>query len=262
MRYVHIFFIALQDVLVQRGRTFVWFLVSLWNPFIMLLFWRGVSDSHAFASSGWSYAAITSYYIFLTIFGSLTSSNIEEDIAKEDILRGNLARYILRPVSYFWVKFVEELPYRLVKALYGIIVFFVLFFLLGNIFVVSTSFVSYLLFSVMLFLAIFLGYVMKVSLGFLAFWVTDVRGILETFEVINIFLAGYLVPFFLAPDWLANIAYALPFPYIIYFPLISFEGKLTLIESLRVIGIQILWLGIFYMLYAMLWKKGVKKFSV
>lgn len=229
---------------------------------VMLLFWKGVSNAHALTAAGWSYAAITSYYVFLTVFGSLTSSNIEDDIARKDILKGNLAAYILRPVSYFWIKFLEELPYRVVKAFYGLIIFLILYVLLGrSIFVFHTVGIDSFLFCIMILLAIFLGYIMKVVLAFLAFWVTDIRSALETFDVANILLAGYLVPLFLAPGWLSNIAYVLPFSYVVYFPIASFEGKLTFAQSINVIIMQLIWLGIFYVLYLFMWKRGVKKFS-
>ena len=52
----------------------------------------------------------------------MLSSHIEEDVAEFDIQQGDLVRYLIRPFPYYWIKFIEEIPYRILQGSYGIII--------------------------------------------------------------------------------------------------------------------------------------------
>jgi ABC-2 type transport system permease protein len=69
------------------------------------------------------------------------------------------------------------------------------------------------------------------------------------------------MPLAFLPDWLERIASMLPFAYMIYFPVIAFEGKLTLIELLQILGVQCVWIGVFFFVYKALWRAGLKKYT-
>ena len=98
-------------------------------------------------------------------------------------------------------------------------------------------------------------------MGILTFWFTDTKGFYEALYAMEFALGGTLIPLILLPQLMATIAYSLPFAYIIYFPIAAIEGKLALFELWRVVGLQILWVGILGLAYQGLWHVGIKKFS-
>ena len=260
MRYVRMFLLQFQEIMVQRARSFVWFLLSLLNPLLLLIFWSGVyQQKHAFLSD-WSIATVTSYYLLLIIASSLLIVHIEETVAIIDIREGGLVKHLTRPFSYFWLMFINELPWRVFQGALGIFVF-LLFSLLFKSFVQlshdpATLIVSFLI----IILAYMISFIFKMILGLSAFWFTDFWGLQQLVEVVILSFAGFLMPLEFYPKLIEQIAYALPFSYIIYYPIIAIQGKLLLPQLFQVMGIQLMWIIVFAVIYKYLWRKGIEKF--
>lgn len=259
MRYARIFFIHFQDVLESRVRVFIWFLIPLSDVFILLLFWKGPLEGEAVLSN-WTYSAIASYYVLLTIVVSSIVCHIEEDVSKTDIKNGQLVNYITKPLSYILIKFFQEVPWRILQGGYALF-FAVLFFILfPSLFTVSQTFEG-VLFTILIFcFAFLLSFTYKMIIGIAAFWLTDTAGLYELLEISTVIFGGLLMPLTLMPEWVAKIAYFLPFSYMTYFPVVALQGRLSTMELLQVLLIQIVWLGILGILYSFLWKKGIEKF--
>lgn len=259
MRIIRIIFLYTQHTLEGRARSFIWFLMSLFNPLILLLFWRGAVASNKI--SNWNLSSITSYYFLLVIAGSLLMSHIEEDVAREDIYEGNLVTYILRPFSYFGINFIREIPYRVLQGSMGVVVLLLFFLFFGNFFSFSHSPVVLLLSLGSALLAYTLSFTYKMIVGVITFWVTDYGGIFEVSEMLIWIFSGFVLPLYLFPKPLEHFSYLLPFGYVIYFPISAFQGKFSPPELLHIIGVQALWIGLLFLLYRYLWKKGIRKFT-
>lgn len=204
---------------------------------------------------------MVSYYLLLAVVMSLLIAHIDEDVAFRDIKEGVLAKYLLRPFSYFLSKFMEELPWRLAQGLYALFayVLFVLFIHISLPFVNSPMEIVVAI--VICVLGLVISYTLKMVLGLAAFWTTDYWGMLSMIEVASLVLGGIAMPLTFYPDILAKISYALPISYYIYFPVVALQGKLTWSEMIRVIFTQLVWIGLLYSTYKVLWKQGIKKFT-
>lgn len=256
MRYVKIFLLHLQESFGQRSVSLVWLLLSIITPLLMILFWRGAKQIN-----DWSPSLITSYYLLAVIMSAFLMTHIENDVARLDIQEGNLSQYLLRPFSYLLFWFFTAISYRVIQGIFGIIVVLFLILFFPNSFIVTTNpfiFAGSICIAVCAFL---LSFYFKMIIGILAFWIIEIYGLFEIIEVILTIFAGYLMPIALLPNWLAHTAYMLPFSYMIYFPIIAFEGKLSGIELFKVLSVQTIWILIFYLLYQKLWHAGLKKFS-
>lgn len=261
MRYVRILLLHLENMVEHRARSLVWFLIVLLNPLIMLLFWKGALDVNQGAIGGWQLSSIATYYFLLVIAGAFLMSHIEEDIAERDIQEGGLVKYLVRPFSYYWMKLMEETPYRVLQGFYGIIACVIFFFLFGKFFNLGNSLIILLLSIVITLLAYFLAHTFKVIIGLVSFWVIDIRGLYQLVEITIAIFAGLVVPIELLPAQINQLAYALPFAYMIYFPIVAFQGKLASDQLLQVIAVQISWLTILYLVYRLLWNQGIRKFT-
>lgn len=256
MRYVRILRLHFEDVLETRSRAFVYFLLNIINPLILILFWKGAFGDSA-RISGFTHAQINSYYLLLVIVITMTLSHIEENIAKDHIRNGELVRFLTRPFPYLLLCFFTELPHRIVQGVYGILAFLILSFFISGIPDISISATSLSI----LMLAYVLCFLIQATISLFAFWIVDMNGLLNVWEVARAVLSGILVPLTFLPDWLSSIAYALPFAYIIYFPVISFQGIADMHTQLWIICMQLLWICVFWILYKVLWHFGIKKFS-
>lgn len=261
MRYVRIFFIHFQEAFYERGRSFVWFLIPLIDALLILAFWIGALKEKGSLGSDWTLSSISSYYFLLIIAGSFLMMHIEEEVAQHDIQQGGLVRYLLRPFSYFWFKFFNEISWRIIQGFYALIVFLLFVFFFGNFVELSSSPQILFLSGIIIILALFLSFTFKMIFGLSAFWITDYTGAQQIVDVVLIVFGGFVIPLEFFPDILKRVAYILPFSYMTYFPIIALQGKLALFELLRVIVIQSAWLGGFWLLYRFLWDRGVKEFT-
>lgn len=261
MRYVRILALHFQDVFQNRGRSFIYFLMGLLNPLLQLLFWSGaISDSSAIGAY-WSFGEMASYYLLITIATSFLVVHIEQDVAFLDIKEGVLAKYLLHPFSYFISKFMEELPWRMIQGLFGLLVFAIFLSFTHISFPLITNPLQIILAMAIFLLALCISYTFKMVLGLAALWTTDFWGILSIEEVVFLIFGGVVMPLTYYPAPLEKISYFLPLAYIVYFPVVVVQGKLSELEMLGVIIAQIVWIGLLYGLYRMVWQRGLQKFT-
>jgi len=261
MRYFRIFLLHFQQAFEQRDRSLVWFLLAVLNPLLVLVFWLGVYHNKTGTLEGWGFSAITSYYFLLIIASSFLMTHHEQDIAVLDIQEGGLVKYLMKPFSYYWTYFILEFAWRILQGIFALIVFLTLSFLFNNFTVFSLSLQTFILAVTIIALGYFLSFTFKMLLGLSAFWVTDFWGIQQLCEVVILALAGFLMPIDLFPPLMQKIALATPFPYMVYYPLVAFQGKLSIFELLKVISVQAIWLAALLLVYKWMWRSGIKKFT-
>jgi ABC-2 type transport system permease protein len=185
----------------------------------------------------------------------------EDHVATIDIQEGGLSAYLLKPISYLRLIFYSELSYRLLNGFLGFLLLSGLLLFFPTLFSFTKRFDLFLLSCIVLVCAFFLTFIFKMVVGLLAFWMTEVRGAFEAVEVMIVIFSGTLMPLAFMPQWLDAIAHVLPFSYMVYFPVIAFEGKLSLSQFGQVIGMQFFWIGVLSFLYRIMWSKGLKKYT-
>ena len=258
-RYLRIFLLHLERLFEHRSRSLVWFLIPLVNSGLLLFFWKGASNSSP--APGWDFSSIAAYYLMLIIASSMVMSHIEEDVGQRDIKGGGLVKYITKPFSYYWIKFSEEIPSRILQGLYGIIILFLALFFFRSSVSINFSLDTFLLAILITLMAYFMSFTFKMIVGLLAFWVLDLGGIFNLIDVIILIFAGFIAPLALLPEIIEKISNILPFAYMIYYPIISFQGKVSFLSSLNIILMQLSWLAVLVCLYFILWRKGIQKFT-
>ena len=79
--------------------------------------------------------------------------------------------------------------------------------------------------------------------------------------VIN-FFSGQLIPIDFFPAALKNALDYLPFSGMSYTPVMIYLGKYSTNQIIFSIGVQVVWIGILYILYKILWAKAIKRVTV
>lgn len=262
MRFLKILFLHLQHVFQQRAIVFVYLLIAIIPPFLLALFWRGVTQGGKVVVLGWTFQEIASYYLCLALLGGILMAYVEDSVAKTDIRDGQLVMYLMKPFSYLLKKFYEEFSFRIFRVGFGVVAFLLFYFLWGSHFLhLYTPLIEWPFIFCILLLGFFVSFFFKMIVGLTAFWMVDVSSVYDLVEVLIIVCAGYLMPLVLMPTFLAKILIFLPFAYIIYFPILAFMGKFSVFGLLQIIGTQAVWLFVFYGLYQLLWRMGVKRYS-
>ncbi len=258
-RYSRILGILFEIALVYKSRSFVWFLISLINPLILLMYWIGYAKSST--TEVINISSISSYYFLLIIAGALLMSHVEEEIAYEDIQLGNLSRYLLLPISYLSLNFFGEIPWRVIQGFFGVVIFSTSVIVFGELLHYTVS-VSIILQSIIICcIAYILSFIYKVTAGLIAFWFTEFSGFNELLGILTLLLAGYIMPLDYYPSGIKELALNLPFAYMIYYPIKVLQGNVPWSEFWQIILVQIIYIGLFYSLYKIMWREGVKKFT-
>lgn len=261
MKFIKILLLEFQLSFERRLRNLIWFLIPICNNFTVVLFWFGASKTTGGKIGGWSFAEITSYYVITTTLGSLLSNYMYEDISEIDIKQGGLVFHLLKPFSYFWKKFIEDISYRIVRLFIIILLLIIIFLLFGNILKITTEPLRILLSISVSILGFFMVFLLSMCLGLTAFWFKENRALYQLIEIVSIIFSGGILPVELMPKTLQTISHLLPYAYSNYYPIIAFQGKLALWQGLQIISVQFLWLAIFYVIYKLLWNNGIKEFT-
>lgn len=140
-----------------------------------------------------------------------------------------------------------------------VLVLFFLFF--GNLFSITHDPTIIFLSLIVITLGLLISFTFKMIIGLTAFWLTDIGGFYQLIEALIILFAGFTIPITLLPSPFAQIAHILPFSYMVYFPIASIQGTLSIHEIIKIIVIQGAWLILLGCIYHIIWRSGIKKFS-
>ena len=106
-----------------------------------------------------------------------------------------------------------------------------------------------------------INYLLSGTITSLAFWTTRVYTIHEFYYAMILLFAGQFVPLQLMPTVIQNIAKFLPFQLFMYLPIQIIQGNLSMNEILRGYGIGVIWLIFALILFRVIWREGLKRFS-
>jgi ABC-2 type transport system permease protein len=102
-----------------------------------------------------------------------------------------------------------------------------------------------------------------VLVNFITFWLPE-GGWASQFLIIVIFtefLSGAVFPIDILPEAIQNVLYALPFPYLMFFPLQVYLGKLSMEATLQGLLVSGFWMVVLIFTMNQVWTRGIKRYS-
>jgi ABC-2 type transport system permease protein len=239
-----------------RLAVFIW-MFSMVLPLIMMAGWISIAESGSIGR--FSRTDFIEYYVAAILVRNLTGVWIIWDL-DSDIRHGEMSFKLLKPLNpivHYIAQSLSAKPLRL--AVLAPLVAGVGWFVPGVRF--ETRLLPLLLLTVAIAGTWALLFFIQYTNGLLSFWITQAIGINDMwFGVFSLF-SGYLIPLDLFPQALRNALYALPFRYMMSFPIEIFTGRLAHFEILRGLGLQWMWVALFYAMCRLVWARGLKKYS-
>lgn len=236
----------------------MWFVVGSVNTVILLLFWWAVIKADGNAQ--FSIPAMTTYYILLFTLATSTICHIEYDIANEDIYKGNLYSYLLKPYSYLLRKFFTEIVWRFTSGFWAILVLTILSSI-GLSLSIPNDPSIWLLTAVSAVLGMLVSFYFKTILGLSSIWLTNIGAIMDLFEILSIILGGFVLPIQLMPSPLKEISWFSPFAMSVFYPVHILTTQLSMAEILWMMCTQLFWLVIMFFLAKLTLKLGIKHYA-
>src|SRR5690606_10361448 len=176
------------------------------------------------------------------------------------IRTGEISQWMLRPFHPVHRDIVQNITYKVLMMVILIPAVILLTILFRPDFS-GTTFVTLLLTIPALLLAGALSFALGWIVGMVAFWTTRMQAINSLYYIIILFSAGQIAPLEVMPQAVQAIAAALPFRWVLAFPVEVFLGRIAPAQALTGYLIQGLWLAASVIIFNIMWRFAVRRYS-
>ncbi|SFM48810.1 ABC transporter permease [Thermodesulforhabdus norvegica] len=245
-----------QIVLEYRGSMVMWMLSNI-MPLVMLSVWVSLASTGPVGKYG--VKEFVRYYLAVLMVRQLVTVWVIWDLDRE-IRLGELSSRLMKPLNpiHYHIAFnLADKIFRLLTLVPAVVAITLPFPALRF----SSSPEHILGFLLSLSMAWSIRFVSQYCIGLLGFWVTQSMAINEMVYAGLLLFGGVIAPLDLFPARYQGFIMHLPFRYMLSLPveilLELLNGKMIILE----LAIQFGWLITFFIIYQILWKKGLKKYS-
>ena len=261
-KYLQVFKVSFQQEFVYRVNFIMWRVRNVLQIFLVFFLWDTVFADPDRVVFGYDRAEILTYVFGLLIVRGLVLSARSIEVSGE-ISRGDLSNYLLKPLNYFRYWLTRDVSSKVLNLVFAIGETTILYFLLKPPFFLQTSPISLVAFIIAILLSMFIFFVLLFITGSIPFWVPE-AGWGSQFLFIAVFvefLSGALFPLDVLPDVLQNVLNLTPFPYLIFFPLQVYLGRISGFALARGLLISAFWAVALWFVMNAIWRRGLKVYQ-
>lgn len=184
-----------------------------------------------------------------------------ENILQRLIQTGQFITFQLRPVSHIYFSFLQKIGQRLLAFLIEVIPVMCFYILFGVRLIPAEPFWAL----ISLILGFILSFLIRYTIGTLAFWFVKTAGISRAVVVLTSICSGAFLPLNLYPYGFQKFLFFLPFQFVSYVPVRVFIGKYELagisMPIPHIVFIQAVMVIVMFLFNRILWYFGIKRFT-
>ncbi len=260
-KYFTVFAIDWQSQFIYRLNFILWRFRNVLRLLMTYFLWRGIFVSNQFVY-GYSQPQMLTYVFLVLIVQTLVISAPSSDNIGGEIANGDLSNYLVKPVSYLKYWFTRDLSSKVMNILFATVEITLLWLWLKPTIQLPGSLLTIIGFTISALLAAVIYFFISASTRFVAFWAPENTWPIAFLTLVLLeILAGGIFPLDILPKWAGILLQFTPFPYLIYFPIAIFLGKINGLELLQIIFQSIVWLVIMTKLTQLIWKKGLANYA-
>ncbi|MFN3728401.1 MAG: ABC transporter permease [Fimbriimonadaceae bacterium] len=252
-----VFSVYFQDGIAYRASGIIWITTDLVTAVTMPVLWTAAASGGTIA--GYTVSDFVLYYLCMLLIGSFVTSHILFEIATE-IREGQFSTQLVRPISFYQLSYLRNLPWRIIRTCLFLPFFFVLIW-------VYRGYLDgvQLYFGWELWVSILLGHLVSffivMMLSMIALFTQEAFSIFELYYIPLMFLSGQLFPVALLPQWALNLAKIMPFYYTTGAPTEILIGRLTGPAMHQAIGVQFTWVILAFVIGKIGWTIGLRHYT-
>jgi ABC-2 type transport system permease protein len=249
---------AVAEQLQYRVTNYFYMLGMIAEPVIQLVVWSTIADQHGGSVNGITAGEFAAYYIVWTLVRNMNIV-FGAPFWEWRIREGQLSGQLLRPmhILHFDLAYFAGWKFVVVGLWVPIAI--------GLSLVFKPDLHPTALEIVVFIFAIWGAYLIRSMfqgvIGMLNFWTTRGAAVFDLYMATEMLLSGRLVPLQLMPDWVQSLANFLPFKWTFGFPIEVLVGHMSPGSLMLGLGVQVLWIGIGYVLFKFAWTAAIKRFS-
>ncbi len=261
-KYLQIFKISLVQEFAYRLNFIMWRVRNVMQIFLVFFLWNSVFSDPTRMVFGYDRGKILTYVFGILILKAIVLSARAVDVAGE-ISRGDLSNFLLKPINYFKFWFTRDISSKALNLGFAIVEVLILFILLKPPLFIQTEIISLFGFLVSLVLAVFLFFLLLFLINLVAFWMPENSWAAQFLfiAILTEFLSGGVFPLDILPITVQRFLYLLPFPYLMFFPLQVYLGKIVGSQMFGGILISLFWVLVLAIGLNIVWNKGIKRFE-
>ena len=258
-KYWFVFAIYWQEGLSRRAS----FIMERFRALVVLIsfyyFWSALLKNRT-SFAGYDRNQMITYVLGMNILRSIVFATRTEEIAGE-INHGRLSGYLLKPVNFMVYTLFRDLSEKSINLVSSIIEVFGLIYLFHVHLQCPSTWQSWLLFLVSIAGATWLYFILSFMTGCWGFWTSEAWGPRFLLELFLEFTAGAFFPLDVLPKLAQHIIKSFPSPYLVFFPLQIFLGKLNSEQMIKGFAMQAFWILAISGLARLVWIKGMRNYS-
>jgi ABC-2 type transport system permease protein len=241
-----------------QHRGFFYLVAFSWMiPLLVYLFvWSAAAEVGA--AGGLSRGELVGYYVVLILVNQMTFSTNNWTVG-DGIRYGRLNFLLVRPLSPFYDALASEVAVKVVFMTFALPLAALLALLLRPSLPLDAG--KVLAFLPALVLAWALRFLWGYWLALLSFWASRADALLSLQESLVFLLGGQVAPFVLLPAGMQRLAAALPFRYMLSFPVEILAGQVQGRDLCAGLAVQTAWLLLALALCLALWHAGLRRYS-
>lgn len=261
-KYLSIFRISFAQEFAYRTNFVMWRVRNVIQVLIAYFLWSTVFSAPNAQIFGYDKSKILTYVFGIILIRALVFSARSVDVPSE-ISDGTISNYLLKPVAYFRYWFTRDVSSKALNFAFSVFEFIILAIIFKPALFMPISLNLIFLFLISLVIANYLIFIIRFIVTSVTFWVPELGwgGQFLFMVVITEFLSGSIFPLDIFPFVWQKIFYFTPFPYLIFFPLQVFLGKIPTVQIFQGIGVSIIWCVVLTYALKSLWQKGLRVYS-
>lgn len=261
-KYFQIFKISFQQEFVYRVNFIMWRVRNVLQIFLVFFLWDAVFSQPDRVVFGYDRERILTYVLGLLIIRAFVLSSRAIDVSGE-VARGDLSNYLIKPVSYFKYWLTRDISSKALNLVFAATETFVLYLILKPPFFLQTNLLSISGFLIAAASAMFIYFVLVFITSAVPLWIPEAgwgTHFLVTVVAVE-FLSGAIFPLDILPGAVQHVLNLTPFPYLIFFPLQVYLGKVSGLALVRGLLVSAFWAVALWFLMNAIWKKGLKVYQ-
>lgn len=254
-KYLRVLGNTWEEMVAYRLNFVMWRVRTVFQLLTMYFLWYALIPKGQ-TLFGYSQSFMLTYILGTSILSSVILSTKTHEIG-ENIYKGDLSIYLIRPINYFVYWFSRDIGDKLFNIFFATVELAILFFILKPPIFLQTDSV-YLMFTLFATaLAVILYFLFGCLLGMIGFWSPEVWAPRFILFILLQFFAGSLFPLDILPKPLYDVFALTPFPYLLYFPLKIYLGQLPFFTIYQGLLIATVWIFIIALFLQYIWRKGL-----
>ncbi|MCX6705947.1 MAG: ABC-2 family transporter protein [Candidatus Woesebacteria bacterium] len=261
-KYLQIFKLSFQQEFAYRLNFVMWRVRNILQIILTFFLWSSVFKNPETSVFGYNQEKILTYVFGILILRAIVFSARAVDVAGE-ISNGDITNFLLKPISYFKYWATRDTASKVLNLSFSVVEITILFVILRPHLFLQTNLLILFAVFVFLILAVILFFCLLFITNMSAFWMPE-NGWAAQFlfiAIITDFLSGGVFPLDILPYTFQKVLYSTPFPYLLFFPLQVYLGKIAGLEIIRGLVTSFAWVFILFMSVRFIWAKGLKRYS-